>query len=367
MYVRINFEYEKLKKRRSSVTENIKFYRIQVYILFMSDFTTQIDKCTVASTTMLGIDGVRQQQQLSTTLKPALFQCIRRIVIFFTISSLFTAVFVTIFLRINIPGDLFNHNRHHIRKHLSLSETVHSITVTRGIGVATPQNGCVSFHRATIFSEHREYAMVCLYDDSDQVQRVLFSPHKLGISGSLMADVGPDVLVTLLDKGEPVTSFFANDEIDLGTFNFGELEITWLKNQVFSDSQQIIVEVGSDKDVQSSFSNGIPASCVAFSGREDAASSLLICGAVGKDVVVLNSERFSDIGVDMRKLAREYPRVTMGKLAHGTFDFESELNGMTVEFSRGEIHDLKQKKFVDHLGIVRNLSENLGAFKLSFG
>jgi hypothetical protein len=281
---------------------------------------------------------------------------IRRVVVLITALS-FTTFTLVVFLRLGLQYSLHLEMSMKPRKGSEkLSSSLH--TITQGIGRSRALDGCITYYRASILSEQRQYSIVCLKDDTKQVQSLRLNPQDLGVPGGLVAEIGANTILTLFYEGKPRVSFFSNTEADLGAYIFEEMEITYIKHPLFSDSQQIIVEL--DGYV------AVPSPCTSFSSSLPSPSALLICGAAGKDVVVLNAERLSDIGIDLAKLSREFSVVTMGNLATGRF--ESGFSGMSYELSarRGEVHDLTLKGFRDNNGKLRKLSEHLGIFKLSF-
>ena len=237
-------------------------------------------------------------------------------------------------------------------------------SISRGFGMyRNLLDGCVMIRQSSSsMTKEGDYTTVCL-TGSERLQSHRMSSDSLGIRGDVSLVTGADAFVNMYYKNKPVASVFSSSEADLGNYLYDEIEVSYIKEHVFSDPLQIMVEV--DGAIY------LPANCAMFSNVDPSLSndpsSLVVCGAAGKESVLLNTERLSEIGIDMRKLSNDFSFVSMGGLADGEFATNGvNLNGPSFHFGSGMRHDMSGKEFKDHMGAVRKLSEHLSAVKLSF-
>ena len=232
--------------------------------------------------------------------------------------------------------------------------------ISHGLGHSSPDVGCVTFYDKSKNVGSRGYREICLTDD-ERIQSLRFKPSELKMEKDISVNIGTDAFLTLYYKMRPVISLYSSSEKDLWQYNFDEVAITYIKDHVYADQQQIMVELKGS--VQP------PAPCVLFSNNQPAKgtdmSHFLVCGRPGVDSVALNDERFYELGIDIKKLSRDFSHVTCGGLANIEIHSDSDFNGNILKMESNDYKNLGFETYIDPSGVAHNWSTNLKGFKLS--
>lgn len=220
----------------------------------------------------------------------------------------------------------------------------------------TGQEGCISFKETSGKSKQ------IFLTDSFRIQTMRFHTKDLRIPQSVTINTCHDVFATIYSKGKPILSVFSGAEKDLSMYNFDEIAITYVKNHVYSDRSQILLEVEgpvNTLDPCVKFSNVAPETRVGV-------SNLLICGRTGENSVSLNEERLAEVGIDLRKLSNDFPYVTTGGLSSMTMHSFDGVKKSTLPFSSNEFKNLNQHHYQESSGIYKSWSSGVQGFVVSY-
>jgi hypothetical protein len=195
-----------------------------------------------------------------------------------------------------------------------------SYAVTRGMGHMQPDDGCVTMYNKQSVGLANEYTMVCL-TGNERVQSLLFRQDELKMHKDISVVTGTDVFLTLYKNDNAVASVFSVTDKDLWEYTYDEIVLTFVRDHVYADQYQLMVELEGPVDV--------PGPCVLFSSASPQtkvfSSSFLICGRAGTEGTAMNAERFADIDVDITKLAIGFSHVSVGSLASVTMYSDSKM------------------------------------------
>jgi hypothetical protein len=218
------------------------------------------------------------------------------------------------------------------------------------------QEGCISFKETSGKSKQ------IWLTDSFRIQTMRFHAKDLKIPQSVTINTCRDVFATIYRKGKPVLSVFSDTEKDLTMYDFDEISITYVKNHIYSDQSQILLEVDGPVNT--------PDPCVKFSNvapeTRVGASNLLICGRTGENSVSLNEERLAELGIDLRKLSNDFPYVSTGGLSSMTMQSFGGLKKSTLPFSSNEFKNLNQHHYEESSGVYKAWSSGLQGFVISY-
>ena len=243
-----------------------------------------------------------------------------------------------------------------------LFKLIHGRQESRG---KLPEPGCIAFYDRSRSIGQRDNKEICLIDN-ERVQTLRFRPRDLNIGKDIAVSTGPDSFVTLYREGKATQSIFNVMEKDMWSYNFDEVSITYIRDHIYSDSSQIMVEVEG--------ALAVPAPCVLFSGKTASPKdmrSLLMCSRTGVDSIVMNKSSFAQIGVDMGKLSRDFPFVSTGDLTSIDLYTENTFRGPELSLKADEKLDISTKEFVslatsaNRNGILTKWSDGLSAMKVS--
>jgi hypothetical protein len=292
-----------------------------------------------------------------------IFFGLRPVIICLTITSLIASTLIAI-MRVDIPRD----------KSLVIATPLSPVSyrIARRSGLEQSPDGCIAISKlmSPALNEDIEYNTLCLIDDN-RLQRLRIQSSEL-LEGDAAIHVGTNCFVTLLASSRPISSHFSSSIIDLSEYTFDELEITRVKDCIYSDSQLLMVEVEGGFDLPP------PSPCLAFADKDPHPSSsspihdeessfFLVCGTAGKDSVLMNRERFSEVGVDLTKLVNHFQYLVMGNLASGVFVATIPTYEVRLQLFGGEIVDMEKKTYEDTIsGELFTFSETLSSFSLSF-
>ena len=228
-----------------------------------------------------------------------------------------------------------------------------------------PEPGCVAFYDKDRSIGQRDNKEFCLIDN-ERVQTLRFKPSDLNIRRDVAISTGPDSFVTLYQEGRATLNLFNVLEKDLWSHTFDEISISYIREHIYSDNSQIMVEVEG--------SLAVPAACVLFSSKAASAKdmkSLMMCGRSGVDTIIMNKKSFAQIGVDMEKLGSDFPFVTTGELTAVDLYTENNFKGPVLSLRTDDKTDLTKKEFVslasntNSHGVVTKWSSGLSAMKVS--
>lgn len=243
-----------------------------------------------------------------------------------------------------------------------LFKLVHGKHESRG---KIPEPGCVAFHDKSRSIGQRDNKEMCLID-SERVQTLRFRPNDLAIGRDIALSTGPDSFVTLYQEGKATQNLFNVVEKDLWSYNFDEISITYIRDHIYSDSSQIMVEVEGVL--------AVPAPCVLFSGKTASPKdmkSFMICGRSGVDSVVMNRVSFAQIGVDISKLSADFPFITTGELTAVDLYTDSSLKGPVLSLRADDKLDMSKQDFISLVpgingnGVITKWSLGMCALKMS--
>jgi len=243
-----------------------------------------------------------------------------------------------------------------------LFKLTHGIHESRG---KLPEPGCVAFYDKSRSIGQRDNKEICLIDN-ERVQTLRFRPLDLNIGRDIALSIGPDSFVTLYQDGRASQNLFNVIGKDLWSYNFDEISITYIKDHIFSDDSQIMVEVEGPL--------AVPAPCVLFSGKAISSKdmkSLMMCSKPGVDTTVMNKPSFARIGVDMSKLSADFSFVTTGELAAIDLYTENNFKGPVLSLRADDKLDISKKEFVslasgvNSNGVITKWSSGLSAMKIS--
>jgi hypothetical protein len=220
----------------------------------------------------------------------------------------------------------------------------------------TTKGGCVSFEEAS-----GSFKQICLTDNY-RIQTMRFRSKELKVSQSVVLKTGLDVFVTIYDNHKPVLSIFSASEKDLSVYNFDEIAVTYINDHVYSDPKQILLEVDGPMNT--------PEPCVKFSntapGVRVGVSNLLICGQSGENTVELNEQKLAEIGIDLRKLAKDFPYVSTGGLSSMTMHTFDGVKKSVLSLANAEFKDISQHNYQDSTGKYNDWSNGLQGFLISY-
>ena len=218
-----------------------------------------------------------------------------------------------------------------------LFKLIHHKHKARGQG--TPEVGCVAFYDDSNVIGQRDHKELCLID-YDRVQTLRFKPSDIRIPADVTVSTGPDTFITLYYEGVATNTLFNVHEKGLWSLPIDEIAVTFIKDHVYSDDDQIMVEV--DGPIS------IPPSCVLFSNKALSnrdVNSFMMCGRAGVDTVVMNHDSFAELGVDMKKLAADFSHVYTGELATIDMYTLSSFRGPVLSVSSDQKIDLADNFF----------------------
>jgi len=230
-----------------------------------------------------------------------------------------------------------------------------------------PSIGCVTFEDVSKPIGRRDIKKLCL-TSPDRVQTVRFKAEELLIPQDVEVSTGLDVFISLHKDGVPFMSLYDVTDKGIWSHPFDEIEVTYIKDHVYSDESQVMVELNGPIN--------IPAPCVLFSTVDHLAtkdvSSFLICGKTGDRSVVMNSDRFADIGIDMKKLSSDFSYVRAGALSSIKMYTENNFKGPMLQVESKEKLNMHDRIFTSlstadfPSGELKRWSEGLKGFTISF-